>query len=107
MIKEVKTADELRQEVESNEIVLLDFYSPTCNPCKFLATQLPEIDAALGSAAILKIDATELTEARDQYKVQGVPTVVILRNGQQLDKFSGFKPADQIVEELRTLGVGI
>lgn len=84
--------------------VLVDFYSPTCGPCRAM---VPVIDSLarryLGRAIICKLDTSRHQTTAAQYRVRGVPTFLFFKNGQIIDQVVGAVPARVLEEKLARL----
>ena len=81
--------------------VMVDFFSPTCGPCRMLA---PVIDAMakkfLGRVIIAKIDTSLHQMSASQYKIRGVPTLIFFKNGQLVDQKTGALPEQELTQIL-------
>jgi len=86
------TEAEFNQKVlESTEPILVDFYSPTCPPCRMLDSktfpQVPDLN-------IVKIDATEAINLSTQYRVNAVPTLIVFKGGKEVKRQLGYVEPD-------------
>ena len=71
-------------------VALVDFWAPWCGPCKIHLPILQKLAEALGNRAkIAKINVDENPDTAQQFKVQGIPTMVLLKNGAEIARFTG------------------
>ncbi len=81
--------------------VLVDFYAEWCGPCKQMA---PIVDVLAkqyeGKIKIGKMDVDAQPETPGKYGVQSIPTVVFIKNGEVVEKFTGARPKDDLVKML-------
>jgi len=98
-VKDVTTAD-FQQEVllRSREVpVLVDFWAEWCEPCKTLSPLLERLtDEAQGAFELAKIDVDANQELSGQFMIQSIPTVVAMKNGKEVDRFTGALPEQSI-----------
>jgi thioredoxin 1 len=77
--------------------VLVDFSAEWCGPCKMMAPILKDVAGQLGDAVrILKIDVDKNQQLASQVGVQGVPTLILYKNGKQVWRQSGVVQAHQL-----------
>lgn len=82
-------------------VVLVDFFATWCGPCKMLAPVVEELAAEYeGKAKIGKLDVDENPETAGKYGVQSIPTIIIFKDGQEVDKMMGFQSKEALKERL-------
>ncbi len=83
--------------VNSDTLVLVDFFATWCGPCKTMAPILDEVATEVGEhARIIKIDVDKNPQVAAQYQIRGVPTLMLFKNGKILWQQSGVVPGQQI-----------
>ena len=99
------TDDEFEALVlESDRPVIVDFWAPWCMPCRMIAPALERLAAEYdGRALIAKINTDENPQWTIQYGVQGIPTLLFFKEGQEMDRIVGVAPAGKIRERLVSL----
>lgn len=96
MIKylEKETLEDLTKE----GIVLVDFYADWCGPCKMLGRVLEDLDLN-----IVKVNTDNHTELAQKFGVMSIPTVLIYKDGEVVDKFIGFRSKQEINDLINKL----
>ncbi|EVU68250.1 thioredoxin [Staphylococcus aureus H87658] len=97
----VKVTDaDFDSKVESG-VQLVDFWTTWCGPCKMIAPVLEELAADYeGKADILKLDVDENPSTAAKYEVMSIPTLIVFKDGQPVDKVVGFQPKENLAEVL-------
>jgi len=76
--------------IGSSQLTLVDFFATWCGPCKMMHPVLEQLKANLGNTLrILKIDVDKNQSISIAYGIQGVPTLILFRNGEILWRQSG------------------
>jgi len=83
--------------IKGEKPVLVDFYATWCGPCKTMSPMLDQLKREVGaSATVLKIDVDKNQSAAAAYAVQGVPTLILFKNGKIVWRQSGVVPITQL-----------
>ena len=91
MAKIINTS-QFRNDVENGKgVVVVDFYATWCGPCKMLAPVFEE-----SKANFIKVDIDQNNDLARKYMVSTVPTMMIFKDGKQVDTMIGFMPKDLI-----------
>lgn len=84
--------------VSGNTPVLVDFSAEWCQPCHMLKPILKEVASAMGDKVkIIKIDVDKNPQLAGQLGIQGVPTMILYKNGESVWRQSGVMPAHQLM----------
>jgi putative thioredoxin len=98
------TIENFEQEVIAaslNQPVLVDFWAEWCGPCKALGPILEKLETAYGGAfRLAKINSDEEQQLAGAFGIRSIPTVVLMKNGQPVDGFTGALPEGKVREFL-------
>jgi thioredoxin 1 len=79
--------------------VLVDFFAEWCGPCKTMSPILKDFASQMGDRVrVIKIDVDKSPTAAQTYRVQGVPTLILFKNGKIIWRQSGVVQKNQLVE---------
>jgi len=91
------TAEEYEKEViQFQGDVLVDFYAPWCGPCKMIAPVVEQMAQENENLKVVKIDADDSQELMMRYGIRGIPTLLLLRNGEPIATNVGASSVNKI-----------
>lgn len=85
---EIKTEQEFNEKI-NGDYVLVDFFATWCGPCKMLG---PILENVSKNIEILKVDVDKFENLARNYSVMSIPTLILFKKGQIVDKKIGFIP---------------
>jgi thioredoxin 2 len=90
-------------ETDAAVPVLVDFWAEWCGPCRMIAPVLEDLSRELaGKLKIVKLNVDENPRTSEQFKVQGIPMLIVFKHGQAVDTFVGAMPKGAMLERLRS-----
>ena len=96
------TTHSFAEEVlDHREPVVVDFWAPWCGPCRAIAPAIDELAKQFaGQVKIAKINVDEFADAAKEYGIRSIPTVVIFRDGEVVDRIQGLVPKSVLTEKV-------
>ena len=95
------TKDNFNTEVlQSDRTVLLDFWASWCGPCRMVSPVVDEIADERSDILVGKVNVDEQRELAAQFGVMSIPTLVVLKNGKEVQRSVGARPKSQILSML-------
>ncbi len=84
--------------------VLVDFYATWCGPCQIMSPILDQVGASLRDRLqVVKIDTDKYPNLATQYHIEALPTLVLFKNGQPIERIEGVVQAPQLIQYLNSL----
>lgn len=89
--------------INTNDLVLVDFYADWCGPCKMMSPILKEVKTTLQEAVkIIKINVDQHQDLASHFMVRGVPTLMLFKEGKMLWRQSGVLSTTDLVKVVTT-----
>lgn len=93
----IGTKDNFKTEVlEAKGTVIVDFFATWCSPCKALLPILDEVVSEDANKKVVKVDIDDCPEIAAQYRIMTVPTLLVFKDGEIVDKSVGLIPKDEV-----------
>ncbi|MDF2587047.1 MAG: thioredoxin [Anaerocolumna sp.] len=100
MVHEFSIQNFKDEVIENNGLVLVDLYATWCGPCKMLAPIVETIADEYTEVKVGKVDIDQNLDLATEYGVRSVPTLLIFKDGELLNKSVGLQSKNQILELL-------
>ncbi|MBO7492120.1 MAG: thioredoxin [Bacteroidales bacterium] len=95
------TTENFESLVKGNQLVVVDFWATWCGPCRHIAPIVEEVAAEYeGKAVIGKCDTDENGDIAMQFGVMNIPTLIFLKNGEEVDRHVGIISKDELVKKV-------
>ena len=101
MVQEVNVNNFEAEVLNSGTTTVVDFFADWCGPCRKLSPILEEVEGELaGKVKFAKINTDENIEAAKQYQVSGLPTLLVFKDGQVVERMVGLMPKSTIITNI-------
>ena len=100
-IMKVTSANFEEEVLNSDKTVLIDFYADWCGPCKAYSPIVEAVAAENEDIKVVKIDVDNAQDIAYKYQVMSIPTTVIIKNGQEVNRAVGMMSKSDLVEMVK------
>lgn len=101
MVQEINVDNFEAEVINNNGVTVVDFFANWCGPCRKLAPILEEVETELSDRVkFAKIDTDENLEAAKEYQVSGLPTLMVFKNGEVVERMVGLMPKSSIITNI-------
>jgi thioredoxin 1 len=100
--KILNLTDKNFQQQTKNKVVLVDFWAAWCAPCRMMAPVLNDVASELtGNSLVGKINIEQQQALAQKFKVRSIPTLVLFKNGTEINRFVGIKSKDFLIQQIK------
>ena len=88
--------------IKSEKNVIVDFYADWCGPCKMMSPIIDSIADELGEIVkVAKVNTDENMNLAEQYGIMSIPTIIVFKNGEITNRFTGVTDKAQIINAVK------
>ena len=103
----VDATPETFKDLTAEGSVFVDFWGPRCQPCLAMMPTIAALeDEAGGAVRVVKVDSTQNRDVCRELRVFGLPTYILMRDGEEVERLSGDVTKDQVEQAFATLKGG-
>lgn len=96
------TKENFQAEItKSDKPVLVDFWAVWCGPCQMMAPILHELETEMPDVHIGKVNVDEQVDLARQFRVVSIPTLIIFKNGQEVQRMVGVTSKEELKDALK------
>ena len=93
------------EQQTKGKLVLVDFWADWCAPCRMMAPILNDVASELNDKShVGKVDIQQFQSLANQFKVRSIPTLILFKNGKEVNRFVGIKSKDFLLKEIAKVG---
>ena len=87
--------------LESEKLVIVDFWATWCGPCRMLSPLLDEVEEEMADKiTVVKVNVDDADEIAYRYRIMSIPTLIFFKDGKMVDRTVGAMPKNALVERI-------
>ena len=87
--------------LQSEKLVIVDFWATWCGPCRMLSPLLDEVEEEMADKiTVVKVNIDDAEEIAMRYRIMSIPTLIFFKNGQMVDRSVGAMPKNLLVDKI-------
>ena len=87
--------------LESEKLVIVDFWATWCGPCRMLSPLLDEVEEEMADkVTVVKVNVDDADEIAYRYRIMSIPTLIFFKDGKMVDRTVGAMPKNALVERI-------
>ena len=97
MVNQINSDKFEEQVLKSEKPAVVDFYADWCGPCKMLSPVVDQIGEEKDDIKVCKVNVDEQQDIAVKYKVMSIPTLIVFKNGEEVNRSVGVVPKEEIL----------
>ena len=87
--------------LESEKLVIVDFWATWCGPCRMLSPLLDEVEEEMADKiTVVKVNVDDADEIAMRYRIMSIPTLIFFKDGRMVDRSVGAMPKSVLVDKI-------
>ena len=87
--------------LESEKLIIVDFWATWCGPCRMLSPLLDEVEAEMADKVeVVKVNVDDADEIAMRFRIMSIPTLLFFKNGAMVDRSVGAMPKSALVDKI-------
>ncbi len=92
-----------KEQIEKDEYTIVDFFASWCGPCQMMGPVFEELSDEVKDITFAKCSTEDSPEIAQLYGIRSIPTLVMFKNGKEVNRFSGFLPKEQLKQQIESM----
>ena len=98
----VATNTNFNELLQDSKLVIVDFWATWCGPCRMLSPILDQVEEEMpDQITVVKVNVDDADEIAAQYRIMSIPTLLLVKNGEIVDKTVGAMPKPALLEKIK------